>query len=887
MSNRFHSKYHRQNHHTYTNAYNADAGHDPIASREQPFKGDFVLAGALSCFAPNSATAGFFYSNNTALCAYAGKKGAHIFSNGDATNTGIYVYSSGIALSALAAVVGINVYSLQYGIDVYGYNSSIRAYSPNYGINSYGGLYGGNFGSAIMGISAFGGIYGAQVTSPQFGLNVWGGTYGGNFYSNNRGISAYGGSIGIDVYSPIRGINVRALSAAVVANSPTIALSSGGGGVNVFNNRVGIFKQPQNSFVFDVNGNSYMDGNLTVTGDISAYGIYSYFDTKVTVTSAFKVFNRGTEAAVEIQQTGNYPILVCYDADISNSVPSFIVDGATSGWVALGASMPKSPFFISKNKTQSNNQPQFLVTDDGSNPKRIAFGVETDRYTNPFLGTESPHHLLFNTNSATRMILTSSGEFVIGDYIGSFATTENLYGSGTATLTSTRSKFQNIGNETQSALALYRTTRDTFPASLYLNKSYANNPNALSSVAVGDRLGKISFSGYEGSNYVEAATIDTVVTGTVASNSVPTDITFNTYSAGLATLKEVVRINSSQNVGIGTTPSEKLHVSSDYVFGTVIRLDNTSAGGRNWATYSTGSSNSEGAGKYLIRDVTSSAVRLEIDTTGNVGLGVKSPAQKLTVNGSISASGDVIAPAATFASSNLLNGTVGDARYDRLPGYRYEFFDHFLNVSSTAGLSLLAGTGGGSTSIISPCPTGTIGAIRMDTSTTAATNCGGRLILGGVAASIALGLGAIKWVLRGGRSSATWFDGTLTGTFRAGLIDVQSAEGTNAVYFRAINGTTLEFVTRSANVETATNTGITITNGVFNTLQIDINSAGTSAVARVDGNIVATHTTNLPTAATRTSLVTQLNRVSNTGTSVTYDIDFMYFSITPNTPYFT
>jgi hypothetical protein len=43
--NRFHSKYHRSNHHTSTNSTNPDAGHDPIASNEYPFQGDFVVNG--------------------------------------------------------------------------------------------------------------------------------------------------------------------------------------------------------------------------------------------------------------------------------------------------------------------------------------------------------------------------------------------------------------------------------------------------------------------------------------------------------------------------------------------------------------------------------------------------------------------------------------------------------------------------------------------------------------------------------------------------------------------------------------------------------------------------------------------------------------------------
>lgn len=50
MSSRLHSKYHRHNHHTRTalDPRYPDASHDPIASYESPFLGDFVMQGALS-----------------------------------------------------------------------------------------------------------------------------------------------------------------------------------------------------------------------------------------------------------------------------------------------------------------------------------------------------------------------------------------------------------------------------------------------------------------------------------------------------------------------------------------------------------------------------------------------------------------------------------------------------------------------------------------------------------------------------------------------------------------------------------------------------------------------------------------------------------------------
>lgn len=50
MSSRLHNKWHRHNHHTNpsTDTDFPDSGHDPIASPDSPFQGDFVLNGGLS-----------------------------------------------------------------------------------------------------------------------------------------------------------------------------------------------------------------------------------------------------------------------------------------------------------------------------------------------------------------------------------------------------------------------------------------------------------------------------------------------------------------------------------------------------------------------------------------------------------------------------------------------------------------------------------------------------------------------------------------------------------------------------------------------------------------------------------------------------------------------
>jgi hypothetical protein len=67
MSSRFHNKWHRHNHHTYPNPNTQfpDSGHDPIASSDSPFLGEFILQGALSANATLSSFAGRFINQKT------------------------------------------------------------------------------------------------------------------------------------------------------------------------------------------------------------------------------------------------------------------------------------------------------------------------------------------------------------------------------------------------------------------------------------------------------------------------------------------------------------------------------------------------------------------------------------------------------------------------------------------------------------------------------------------------------------------------------------------------------------------------------------------------------------------------------------------------------
>ena len=105
------------------------------------------------------------------------------------------------------------------------------------------------------------------------------------------------------------------------------------------------------------------------------------------------------------------------------------------------------------------------------------------------------------------------------------------------------------------------------------------------------------------------------------------------------------------NVGIGTSsPQENLTIAGvasyntglkltgNAAAGTGLALQNTGAGGHKYSLLSGGSSDGVGAGGFGLFDDTAAAYRLAIDTNGNVGIGVATPASRLDV---VSGGGDI------------------------------------------------------------------------------------------------------------------------------------------------------------------------------------------------------------------------------------------------------
>ena len=121
-------------------------------------------------------------------------------------------------------------------------------------------------------------------------------------------------------------------------------------------------------------------------------------------------------------------------------------------------------------------------------------------------------------------------------------------------------------------------------------------------------------------------------------------------------------------------------------------------------------------------------------------------------------------------------------------------------------------------------------------------------------------------------------DATNTYTIYIGLGDTTGAEPVNGVYFKYTHGTNsgkYQCVTSSASTRTATDSGVSQTT-LYKTFEMRLDSASASVVFLIDGAVVATNTTNIPSAAI-SGLFTIVKSAGTTARLI--DIDWYSLSI--------
>jgi hypothetical protein len=171
-----------------------------------------------------------------------------------------------------------------------------------------------------------------------------------------------------------------------------------------------------------------------------------------------------------------------------------------------------------------------------------------------------------NTNAALRITQLGTGNaLLVEDSTNPDSTPFVIDGTGfvfvgntTSTTTAVGSaKVQILGGT--NPLAFYRGADSTTPINLEFAKARA----AGAILASGDTIGRVYFSGSDGTAQIPAAYIDAAVDGTPGTNDMPGRLVFSTTADGASTVTERMRINSAGNVGIGTTaPQQRLGIKA-------------------------------------------------------------------------------------------------------------------------------------------------------------------------------------------------------------------------------------------------------------------------------------------------------------------------------------
>jgi hypothetical protein len=213
------------------------------------------------------------------------------------------------------------------------------------------------------------------------------------------------------------------------------------------------------------------------------------------------------------------------------------------------------------------------------------------------------------------------------------------------------------------------TTESTLPGPLFSVRRAAASGNPViaqftssgtaalpTAVVSGRGIGRNDWYGFDGNNYVNAAAILVSVDGTVSTGVMPGRIVFSTASTSAGAPVERMRIDSSGNLGIGTSsPGSKLDVVQAGA-ATVVAFGKT-----NVAQFLLGfngtSSNYLDADNNIFRSGNGTE-GMRLTAAGDLGIGTSSPAAKLHIAGTSTQQALVQSTNGGTTSLQLLNSGV-------------------------------------------------------------------------------------------------------------------------------------------------------------------------------------------------------------------------------------
>ena len=357
-----------------------------------------------------------------------------------------------------------------------------------------------------------------------------------------------------------------------------------------------------------------LDGTLTLEDGSASTPALAFRDDLNTgiFSSAADTFNVAT-GGVERMELGATTIFNEDGADVDfriegdTEVNLFYVD-AGNNKIGIGTATPGQLLHL------KSSAPAIQFEDTGANGSAISVIEDNDGFLklrNDPGNAGTGSGIGFEIDASERMRIDSSGRLLLGTSTASSAGNSQY------------SLFEVSGN----------TSSSTGVAHLTLKKGQTS-----ANLSDGDSLGRLIFSSLDGGDF---AFIQVSVDGSPSGSDFPGSMRFHTCADGASTSTERMRIDSSGNVGIGTTsPQTDLHIT-DTSAAPTIRLSSAANG---LTELQFGDANDTVRGNIVYRNGTAgdalcfngynNTERMRIDSSGRVGIGTTSPSTPLHVVGS-------------------------------------------------------------------------------------------------------------------------------------------------------------------------------------------------------------------------------------------------------------